>query len=233
MLAGTTKRKWLPLWLQRKPSNTSSCEQREGEGGLSSANCAVSTGTFILLDFPLPWLLLIVLVSDKRWRALLKPGTYPCPRCRCQSSFHRHNCPAGTVPAAVTSVASVHHGDYYKTCLLPKGKAWLLRESLCTGLGAEAAGFWQSADYLQSGSPGVKNPDCSRVNLPGTVVQIVTIWPSQESVSATSLELLPCSKYRAIPILTVFLCSGGTHPWASQHGAACWHSALPAFSAPL
>lgn len=31
----------------------------------------------------------------------------------------------------------------------------------------------------------------------------------------------------------MFLCSGVTHPWASQHGAACWHSALPAFSAPL
>lgn len=139
--------------------------------------------------------------------------------------------PAVTAPAAMTSVTlCAPRGLPHLSSA--KGKSLAPGESLCTGLGAEAAGFWLSADYLQSGSPGVKNSDSSHVNLPGIVVQIVTIWPSQGFVSATSLELLSCSKYRATPTLTVSLCSGGTHPWASQRGAACWHSALPASSAP-
>lgn len=64
-----------------EPSDTSSSEQREGEGGSNRAvfsHSAGGTGTFILLDFTLPWLLLIVLVSGQvEPKALPKHGTYP------------------------------------------------------------------------------------------------------------------------------------------------------------
>lgn len=149
-----------------------------------------------------------------------------------QSILHRHSCPAGTVPAAVTSVALCAPQGLLQNLSFAKGKSLAPKESLCTGLGAEAAGFWLSTDYLLSGSPGVKNPGSIHLNLPGIGVQIVTIWPSQGFANATSLKLLHVVNTEPTSTFTVFLCSAVTHPWASQHGAACWHSALPAFSAP-
>lgn len=78
-----------------EPSDTSSSEQREGEGGSNRAvfsHSAVGTGTFILLDFTLPWLLLTVLVSGRLNQELcpsMVPTLAPWPRCRIQSIFHR------------------------------------------------------------------------------------------------------------------------------------------------
>lgn len=151
----------MPLWVQKNQATPPPLSREKGKvaaTGLSSATSAVGTGTFILLDFTLSWVLLIVLVSG-RLNEELCPSMVPPPGTLPKVQVSEHLPRAGTVPAAETSV---HQGDYYKPCLLPKGmphcrESLAPRERLCTGRGAEAAGFWQSADYVQSGSPGARN----------------------------------------------------------------------------
>lgn len=147
-----------PLPLSREKGKVAST-------GLSSANCALGTGAFILLDFTLPWLLLIVLVSNRLNEELCSrmvptPGTLP----KVEGSEHlpQAQLPSRNSPCCSDPCGPLHHGDYCKTCLLSKAmpQCWeslAPRERLCTGLGAEAAGYWLRADYLQSDSAGVRN----------------------------------------------------------------------------
>lgn len=134
MLAGTTKRKWLPLWGQRKPSGTSCSEQREGQCGINRALfsqqcCGHRNLLFFLLDFPLPWLLLIVVVSDRTgtkssaqaWCLCLAL----CPNCKFQSIFHRHKCPGRKSPCCSGLCAS---WGLLQNLPFAKGNAILLGE---------------------------------------------------------------------------------------------------------
>lgn len=143
-----------------EPSDTSSSEQREGEGGSNRAvfrHSAVGTGTFSLLDFTLPWLLLTALVSG-RLNQELCPSMY-LPWHPGQGAGFRASSTGRNSPCSREFCAP---WGLLQTLPFAKGNATLLGKpgsqgEAVPGCGAGAAGFWQSADHVQSGSPGVRN----------------------------------------------------------------------------
>lgn len=142
----------MPLWGQRKPSGTSCSEQREGQCGINRALfsqqcCGYRNLLFFLLDFPLPWLLLIVVVSDRTgtkssaqaWCLCLAL----CPNCKFQSIFHRHKCPGRKSPCCSGLCASwglLQNAFCQRECHTA-GRAWLPGRGCALALEQKLLGF--------------------------------------------------------------------------------------------